>query len=166
MAGKQVYPLKEIIDIKVKRVEDQEKVVKEKREALEKEKEKLAQCEEERDKVKKHYQSKLDQMREEMDHGTTSPKIQQMKAYIKVVQQQVKTEEKKVKDQLDRVDLAEKNLKIAEDELKLKRLEVDKLKTHRQDWEKEVRKELEIIEGREQDELGSITFATHHHRRH
>ncbi|MCE5319281.1 MAG: hypothetical protein LLG04_18195 [Parachlamydia sp.] len=36
---------------------------------------------------------------------------------------------------------------------------MDKLQTHRKDWEKEMRKEEEIIEGREQDELGTIIFS-------
>lgn len=153
-----VYPLREVLEIKIRRVEDQEKVVQEKRELLAKEEEKLRQKEAERDKVLKHYNDKLNQMRTEMDGGTTSPKIQQMKAYIKVVKERLKAEEKKVKDQKDQVQLAEKNLQQALDDLKAKRLEVDKLKSHRVDWEKAMRKELEVIEGREQDELGNTIF--------
>lgn len=159
--AKIVYPLKQVLEVKQKRVEDAEKVVAEKDLALKKEQEKLAQREAERDKVKSHLADKFTQMRQEMDGGTTSPKIQQMKAYIKVVQEKLKAEEKKVKDQQDQVDLAQKNLDLAKEELKRKRQEVDKLVTHRKDWEKEMRKEQEIIEGREQDELGTITYAMH-----
>lgn len=158
MNNNTVYPLKQVLEIKVRRVEDQEKVVKEKKEILAKEQEKLAQREAERDKVLKHYNDKLNQMRKEMDEGTTSPKIQQMRAYIKVVKERLKAEEKKVKDQKDQVALAEKNLQQAQDDLKAKRLEVDKLQSHRVDWEKTMRKELEVIEGREQDELGNTIF--------
>ena len=46
----------------------------------------------------------------------------------------------------------------ARKELDRKRLEVDKLVTHQKDWEKEMRKELEILEEREQDELGGTMF--------
>lgn len=157
-----VYPLKQILEIKKKRVQDQEKVVREKQQLLEKEKQILAQKEAERDKAKNHYQAKLLQMREEMDHGTTSPKIQQMKAYLKVAKERVAAEEKKVKDQQQQVDAAEKNLEVAKNELKRKRLEVDKLTSHREDWTKETRKEMEIIEGREQDELGSLIYTARH----
>jgi hypothetical protein len=155
------YPLKQIIEVKQKRVDDAEKVVKEKQLALDKEKEKLAQREAERDKVKKHQQDKLQQLREATDHETTSPKIQQIKAYLKVVDEKLKIEEKKVKEQQAQVDIATKNLDKAREDLRIKRQEVDKLLTHQKDWEKEKRKELEIIEGREQDELGSIIYMTH-----
>lgn len=158
MNNNTVYPLKQVLEIKIRRVEDQEKVVKEKKEILAKEKEKLAQKEAERDKVLNHHTDKLNQMRTIMDEGTTSPKIQQMKAYIKVVKERLKAEEKKVKDQKDQVNLAEKNLQQAQDDLKAKRLEVDKLQSHRVDWEKTMRRELEVIEGREQDELGNTIF--------
>lgn len=155
---KPVYPLKQIIEVKQKRVEDAEKVVKEKRVALEKEQQKLAEREAERDKVKAHQMDKLKQLRDTMDQGTTSPKIQQMKVYLKVVDEKLKAEEKRVKDQKEQVAIAEKNLEQAKLELQRKRQEVDKLLTHQKDWEKEKRKELEIIEGREQDELGSLIY--------
>lgn len=154
------YPLIQVIQVKQKRVEDQEKVVKDKRQALENEKEKLKQREADRDKAKQHHADKLAQLRHELDTGTTSDKVQQMKAYLKVTQEKVKVEEKKVKEQKDQVDLAEKALAVALNDLKIKRQEVDKLETHKKDWEKEMRKELEIIETREQDELGNTIFAS------
>jgi len=59
------------------------------------------------------------------------------------------------------VTLAEKNLQQARDHLQQKRQEVDKILTHQKDWEKEMRREQEIIEGREQDELGAIIHSIH-----
>lgn len=159
------YPLKQIIEVKQKRVEDAEAVVKEKLMALEKEQQILVQKEAERDKAVNHYKDKLKQMRDELDHGTTSPKIQQMKAYLKVAKERVAAEEKKVSDQKKQVEIAEKNLEIAKDDLRLKRQEVDKLLSHRKDWLKEMRKEQEIIEGREQDELGSTIYTTNSRRK-
>jgi hypothetical protein len=163
--NKVVYPLKQIIEVKQRRVEDAEKVVKEKQLVLIKEQQKLEEREAERDKVKAHKKAKLDQLRETMDQGTTSPKIQQMKVYLKLVDEKLKIEEKKVKDQKEQVVLAEKNLEQAKLDLQRKRQEVDKLLTHRKDWEKEMRKELEIIEGREQDELGSIIHTAQQRKR-
>jgi flagellar biosynthesis chaperone FliJ len=160
MTANLVYPLWQIIEVKQRRVEDAEKVVIEKKLALEKEEKILKEKEAERDKAQNHHDDKLKQLRDELDGGTTSPKVQQMKAYLKVVKERVAQEEKKVKDQKQQVENAEKNLETAKNDLAIKRLEVDKLKTHRSDWIKEMRKEQEIIEGREQDELGSVIFTT------
>lgn len=162
--SKVIYPLKQVIEVKQKRVEDAEKVVKEKKAALEKEQQKLAEREAERDKVKEHKQEKLKQLRDTMDQGTTSPKIQQMKIYLKIVDEKLVVEEKKVKDQKEQVATAERNLEQAKLDLQHKRQEVDKLLTHQKDWEKEKRRELEIIEGREQDELGSVIYTANQRR--
>lgn len=163
--NKAVYPLKQIIEVKQKRVEDAEKVVQEKKLALEKEQQKLAEREKERDKVKEHRLEKLNQLRETLDHASTSPKIQQMKAYLKIVDEKLKVEEKKVKDQKEQVVIAEKNLLQAKEELHRKRQEVDKLLMHKKDWEKEMNKELAIIEEREQNEIGSVIHMVQHHHR-
>ena len=154
-------------DLPSREPEDAEKIVKEKQLALEKEQKILAEKEAERDKAKKHYDDKLKQMRKEMDQeeGTTSPKIQQMKSYLKITKERIAAEEKKVKDQQQQVEIAEKNLEAAKADLKQKRQEVDKLLSHRIDWLKEMRKEQEIIDGREQDELGSIIFTTNSRRK-
>jgi hypothetical protein len=152
------YPLAEVIQIKKRRVEKQEKVVQQKREVLAKEQEKLRQREKERDVVLNHYKEKLQQLRDELDGETTSEKIKPMKVYLKEVQERLKVEEKKVKDQQELVKLAERDLAEAIEELRIKRLEVDKLLTHRVDWLKEAKIELDIQEGREQDEMGQIIF--------
>ncbi len=162
--AQQAYPLKQVMEVKQRRVEEAEKVVKEKREALEKEKQKLAEREADRDKAMKHHNDKLFQLRQMLDEGTTTDKIMQSKAYLKVAKERVKAEEKKVKDQQTQVDLALKNLQAAEDNLRMRRQEVDKLETHRKDWIKEVRKEEEVIEGREQDEIGTIIFSSRQRR--
>jgi multidrug resistance efflux pump len=159
-----IYPLEAIIKVKERRVENQEKVVKEKELALQKEKDKLAQCEAARDKAKEHLQNKLTQLRQELDHSTTTDKVQQMKAYLNVAKDKLAVEEKKVKDQQLQVDNANKALEAAKEELRIKRQEVEKLQIHKKDWLVTARRELEIIEGREQDEVGSITHATHQRR--
>ena len=147
------YPLIQVLEVKNRRVEEQEKIVAAKQQALELEQKKLKEREEARDKVKQHYADKLTQLRHELDHGTTSDKIKQMKVYLKVVQEKLVIEEKKVKDQEEQVEVAKKDLEAAREELRRRRIDVDKLKTHRLDWEKEMRKELQILAGREEDEL-------------
>lgn len=163
--AKAIYPLAQVIDVKKKRVEDAEKVVAEKRKALEDEQEKLKEREKAREEVKEHQLAKLKQMRKEMDEGTTSDKIIQMKVYLKVVDERLKVEDKKVQDQKAQVKTAEQNLENAILELNRKRQEVDKLLTHQKDWLLEMRKEEEIIEGREQDELGSVMYLVNRRKR-
>lgn len=153
------YPLKQVLEVKIRRVEDQEKVVIEKRRLLKEEQEKLEIRKQEREKVKKHHESKLFQLRSEMDHGTTSDKIEQMKNYLKVVKEKLVIEDQKVKEQEEQVDLAEKNLKIALHELAQKRLEVDKLEMHKKDWIKEIRREVELKEENESTEQGSVIYS-------
>ena len=159
------YPLKEVIEVKQRRVDEAEKVVKEKQLALINEEKKLAEREAERNKVKEHKIDKLQQLRDTLDHESQSDKIQQMKVYLKLVEEKLKVEEKKVLDQKGVVKTAEKNLEQAKLDLQRKRQEVDKLLIHQKDWEKEKQKELQLIEGREQDELGSIIHTTQHRKK-
>ena len=152
------YPLEQLAIIKQKRVEEAEKVLKEKRELLAKEEEKfLALCRE-RDAVKEHKEAKLNQLRETLDAGTTSDKIQQMKNYLKEVTDQLKAKEAKVHTQQKQLDLAKEAVEIARKERIKKQQEVEKLKLHREEWEKELAKEEERIQGIETDELGSSMF--------
>lgn len=160
--AKLIYPLKQVLEVKQKRVDDAEKVVKEKLEALEKEKTKLAEKEADRDKVKLHKQAKLQQLRDTLDHDTTSNKIQQMKNYLKVVDEKLYFEEKKVEEQKKQVTIAEENLEKARQELKIKRQEVDKLLMHKKQWEKEAKFEIQKKEEAELDELGSMMHSFKH----
>lgn len=149
------YPLEQLILIKQKKLEEAEKVLREKKEILEEEMKKLHALEKERDEVKEHKNAKLGQLREELDKGTTSDKIQQMKMYLKIVDEQLKQKERKVTDQKKKTDEAEKNVEIARQDHFKKQQDVEKIKLHRKDWEKEQR----VIMGREEekqtDELGS-----------
>jgi flagellar biosynthesis chaperone FliJ len=153
-----VYPLIEVLEVKKRRVEKQEKVVNQKREVLEREQKKLEEVEAARDKVRKHRNDKLQQLRDELDGGTTSDKVEQMKFYLDDVKEKLVIEDKKVEEQKEQVEVAEKDLEAAQEELRRRRVDVDKIKTHRVDWEKGMRKEMQIIEGREEDELGQIIF--------
>ncbi len=156
--AKIIYPLEEVLSVKKRRVEDAERVVAEKEEILRKEQAILKEREEARDKVRNHYIDKMDQLRKTMDEGSTSPKIQQMKYYLKTVDEKLVVEEKKVSDQQEQVELAQKNVDIARADLKQRRLEVDKLQTHKKDWIKEMRREMQIAEDAELDEIGNIIY--------
>ena len=154
MAAK--YPLEQIQEIKQKRLEEAEKILKEKKRLLDVEIEKMKKIEEKRDLVKKHKKDKLAKFFEEFAEGTTSDKIVTHERYLKkVVDEELKAEEKKVLDQGKVVKKAEEEVEKARKERLKKNLDVEKLKLHKGEWTKEAQKEELKIEASETDELGS-----------
>ncbi|MCP5469557.1 MAG: type III secretion T3S chaperone [Chlamydiales bacterium] len=150
------YPLEQVLRVKRDRVEKAEKFVEEKKRALAIEEEKLQKVTAERDAVKQHHDAKLAQLRQALDEGTTSDEVLQMKAYLKVVKEKLAKEEEKVEKQKEQVKAAEKALEAAKEELKKKRMEEEKIKVHREEWEKEMKREEAIQEAKDQDELGQL----------
>ncbi|MCB1180441.1 MAG: type III secretion T3S chaperone [Chlamydiia bacterium] len=159
------YPLEQVLEVKRDRVKRQEKVVIEKKKVFEGELEKLKKVEKERNKVLNHKNEKLAQLRKTLDEGSTSPEIQQMKVYLKVVTENLKVEEEKVKKQKEQVKIAEKNLETAKEELRLKRKETDKLEIHKEEWLKVEKKELARKEGIVQDEVGQTIYESQKRKR-
>ena len=153
------YPLDQLVQIKHKRLEEAEKVLREKKEALAREQEKMAQLEKKRDEVKAHYKAKLTQLREKLDAGTSSTKITQMKQYLKIVVEDLAVEERKVAAQKIVVETAEKHVEEARQELFKKQKDVEKLGIHHKEWKKEMHVIEEQREASEGDEMGS----TMHH---
>lgn len=154
----QRYPLQQLADIKKKRLEEAERILREKKELLEKEEEKLRAVQKERDEVLEHKQEKLTQLREELDKGSTSDKIQQMKQYLKVVDEDLALKERKVQDQQKQVDKAAEEVEKARQNYVQKERDVEKIAMHRKEWGKEVRLEELRQEGITTDELGSAMF--------
>ncbi len=151
------YPLEQLMVIKKNRFDQAVKILEQKKEILEKAYEKLYTLTQERDKVLQHKKDKLAQLRGALDEGTTTDKIQQMKAYMKTVQERLAEREKKVVDQQKQVDLAQKQVDLATDELFQRKKDLEKLEIHKQEWEKEVRYWTEQKEAVEHDEQGSAT---------
>ncbi|MFT5318160.1 MAG: hypothetical protein ACI8RA_001422 [Chlamydiales bacterium] len=159
MTGPLNYPLAQVLDIKKRRVDEAKKVVREKIKLLEREREKLLEAEKQRDKAKDHQQAKLQQLRDYVDTDGLNPeKVLQMKVYLKIVKEKLAAEEQKVLKQKDNVQTAEKNLDEAKEQKRQREYEVDKIKMHREEWEKEARKEIELQEIKEMDELGNLMF--------
>lgn len=152
------YPLEEIAEIKRKRLEEAEKMLREKKEHLKKEEEKLKTCEKKRDEVRKHKYDKLRQYYDELDKGTTSDKMEIHERYLKkVVEEELKAEEKKVLDQKKLVKIAEDEVVKAKNNYLQRNQDVEKLKLHEKEWEKTVLLEEIKREALETDELGSST---------
>jgi flagellar biosynthesis chaperone FliJ len=150
------YPLEQIAIIKQKKLDEAEKVLREKKKALEREQEKLAAVEKERDEVKDHRFAKLTQLREKMDEGAPSDKIQQMRYYLKVVDEKLKAKEVKVKEQQKQVETAKQQVEVARNDLIKKQQDVEKMQTHRKEWEKEMHALAEHKEAMETDEMGAV----------
>lgn len=125
---------------------------------LQKEEDKLTKLEKERNEVKSHREAKLAQLRETLDEGSTTTKIQQMKYYLKVVDEELKGKENKVNEQKKHVDAAQKQVETARQDLLKKQQDVEKLLMHRKEWEKEIRALEQQQEAIETDEMGSGMF--------
>lgn len=149
------YPLEQLQFIKKKKLDEAERVLREKKELLVKEEEKLKAVEKERDRVKKHKEDKLTQLRASLDKGEKSTKITQMKDYLKVVQEDLKKQEVKVRDQKKKVEAAEKEVETARTNYIRKLHDVEKLKEHEITWKREQAAELEHKESIEADEMGT-----------
>lgn len=160
MKKKPKYPLEEVALIKYKRLEEAEKALKQKKEVLENENEKLEKFILKRDEVKKHRQEKIRKHMAELDKGTTSTKIQLHERYIKgVVDEELKVEEKRVGDQKKAVQKAEEDVEKARKDYLQKNLEVEKISMHRKEWAKERLVEADRHEGLETEEVGETGHA-------
>lgn len=159
------YPLEQVLSVKRDRVEKAERVVKEKKRALEVEQEKLKKIEEERDRVLNHHHDKLTQLRQALDEGTTSDEVLQMKAYLKVVKERLAKEEEKVEEQQKQVEIAERNLEEAQSDLQRKRVDEEKLKLHKEQWVKEMKADLAKKEAKEHDEIGQVMYEPHRRKK-
>lgn len=153
------YPLEQLMTIKKNRFDQAVKTLEQKKEILEKAYEKLYVVTQDRDQILTHKRAKLTQLREALDEGTTTDKIQQMKGYLKIVDEKLADKEKKVVEQQKQVDLAQKQVDIATDELFQRKKDLEKLEMHKQEWEKEVRYWAEQKEAVEHDEQGAQTHS-------
>ncbi len=149
------YPLEQLMTIKKNRYDQALKILEEKKAILAIEEKKYKEVQEERDTVLKHKKDKLTQLREKLDEGTTTDKIQQMKNYLKVVDERLAEKEKKVEEQRKKVAAAKTQVQIAKDDLLQKQKDVEKMEIHKKEWEKEVRHWMTKQEEKEHDELGT-----------
>ena len=150
------YPLEQVVIIKQKKLEEAERILREKKKALEREQEKLIAVEKERDEVKEHRFAKLTQLRGKMDEGASTDKLQQMRNYLKIVDEKLKSKEAKVKEQLKHVETAKQQVESARSDLIKKQQDVEKMQTHRKEWEKEMHALAEHKETVETDEMGAV----------
>ncbi len=150
------YPLEEVLDIKKRRFDESVRVLEAKKELLESEEKKLKQLEEKRDEALKHKNDKLTQLREALDTGQGTIKIQEMKRYLETVESKLEEHQKKVDEQKEQVELAQKQVEIAKQDMIQKQKDLEKLRIHKKEWLKEHEKEERRQEEIKHDELGTV----------
>lgn len=150
------YPLDQVTLIKQKKLDEAERLLREKKQLLAKEQEKLLVVERERDEVKRHRMDKLSQLRGQMDEGVSSTKIQQSRAYLKVVDEKLRIKEGRVVEQKKVVRAAEEQVEAARIDLLKKQQDVEKMALHKKEWQKEQKREAGKKESLETDELGAM----------
>ena len=158
--GKTPYPLEQLTLIKKRRLEEAERLLKQKKELLAIEEKKLKDLEGDRDKVKYHKEAKLAQLRLELDtSGSTTTTILQMKSYLKEVDEKLKIRELKLREQQKQVDLATKAVDIARQDMLKKGQSVEKMRLHKDEWLKQQKIYEEQLDALETEELGTMMFS-------
>lgn len=153
------YPLEEVFYIKKRKLDEAEKVLKEKKEILAKEEQKMIPIRKEYEEAKEIRDAKLRQLRETLDQGSTSTKIAQMKQYLKIVDEKLKQKEVKLKEQQKLIDTAKKNVETARLDYIDKQKDVEKIHLHKGEWTKETEKERLHQEAQVEEEIGTAGFA-------
>jgi len=154
------YPLEQLIQIRKNQFDQSVKILEEKKALHAKAVQKLNEFTKERDVVRQHKMEKLTQLRATMDEGSTTTKIQQMKAFLKTVEEKLVEKEKKVKEQQKQVDLALKQVEIATAAMYQAQKDLEKIEIGKVEWEKENQYLIRQKEASEQDEQGSTTHTT------
>lgn len=149
------YPLKQLAEIKQKNLETAEITLRDKKRILEQEQISLTKKEKERDVVKEHRIDKLQQLRDHMDEGAVPHKVEQMKQYLKLVDEKLVVKQQVVVEQKKKVKLAEEEVDKARKELIECQQDVEKMRLHRKEWDREMHLIEEQKEGIEMDEIGS-----------
>ena len=152
------YPLEQVTRIKQRRLEDAEKVLQEKKKVLEQEQEKLKKAHQELEKIQTHKEDKLAQLRHELDTQPNPTKIQQMKVYLKEVDNKVQAQKHKVTEQEKKIDIAEKAVEAARQDMFKKQQAVEKMHLHKKEWSKEEKKIETKKEADLMDEVGTTIF--------
>ncbi|KAG6559439.1 YscO-like protein [Candidatus Rhabdochlamydia oedothoracis] len=149
------YPLKQLAEIKQKNLETAEVNLRDKKRILEQEQTSLTKKEKERDVVKEHRIDKLQQLRDHMDEGAVPHKVEQMKQYLRLVDEKLAVKQQTVVEQKKKVTLAEEEVDKARKELIECQQDVEKMRLHHKEWGREMHLIEEQKEGVEMDEIGS-----------
>lgn len=160
------YPLQQLYEIKLKRLDLARKALKDKEHALEEENKKKKKLENERDEAKQHHAEKLAQIRQGLDEGLPSNKITQMRQYLKITQEEVVVRQRKVDEQQKKVDQAQAAVEEARKEVRKREMDIEKLDLHKIEWKKEVKILEEHAATLLNDEIGTVIHTAKKKKKH
>ena len=152
------YPLIELAEIKKKRLQEAEKLLKSAREERDTQEKKCEALRLEYEKIESHKVDKITQLREILDTGTTTDKIDAMKLYLKSVEVKLLEKNKAYSAQKKVLETAEKKYQDAKEYVFTCHKAVEKFSIHKSDWMKELRKIEAVEAAKTLDELGSIIY--------
>jgi flagellar biosynthesis chaperone FliJ len=153
------YPLIEVIRIKKRRLDEAEKVLRDKKLILEKELEKLNTLQKQFDEAKKVFDNYLFKLREAMDAGEPSQKIDQHKLHLKELKERYLLAQKNVEHQKKVVKTAEEAVEVARADYQLKEKEVEKLHIHKSEWNQAMKLEEQRGEDIKMDDISNATYS-------
>jgi chromosome condensin MukBEF ATPase and DNA-binding subunit MukB len=153
------YPLIEVIRIKKRRLDEAEKVLRDKKLILEKELEKLNTLQKQFDEAKKVFDNYLFKLREAMDAGEPSQKIDQHKLHLKELKERYLLAQKNVENQKKVVKTAEEAVEVARADYQLKEKEVEKLHIHKSEWNQAMKLEEQRGEDIKMDDISNATYS-------
>jgi flagellar biosynthesis chaperone FliJ len=159
MSNEKNYPLVEVIRIKKRRLDEAEKVLREKKQILEKEIEKLSICQKELDEAKKIFDNYLQKLRDAMDSGEPSKKIEQHKIHLKDLKERFLQAQAKLDMQKKAVKKAEEAVELARQDYLQKEKEVEKLHIHKSEWIQAMKLEAQRIEDITMDDISTSSFS-------
>lgn len=153
------YPLIEVIRIKKRRLDEAEKALREKKEILAKEQEKLKACQKELDEAKTKFDTYLQKLRDAMDQGEPSSKIDQHKMHLKDLKDHFLICQKKLDNQKKVVKSAEDAVEVARLDYQQKEKELEKLNIHKAEWMQAMKLEEVRQEEIKMDEISTSAHA-------
>jgi hypothetical protein len=157
---KRKYPLTQIAEIKTRRLEEAEKILKQKRDELDIAEKDLLQKRKDLSATQKLKLEMIEKHFAKISKGTTSDVLKRHDEYMKeVIGVKLSEQKKAVDDQKKVVKEAQKALEAARIDRLKKNQELEKIHIHKKEWTKEMKKEMDLEEADVADELGTSMHA-------
>lgn len=152
------YPLHQLDVIKKKRLDQAERALREKKEEERVAQEKHDKAKSDRDKALEARDNKLNLLREKMDEGAPSAKIETIRVYLKIVDETFQQKHQIYETFAERLRVAQEATEQARQEVIKKQKDQEKMKEHRKQWDKELKVLEEQEEAKLTDDIGTVRF--------
>ena len=153
----QPYPLEEICIVKKERKNRAARVVQEKQKILETCKNQLEEAETQYIKCVEYKNQRLQEQTYLLETGQlTSAYFKQMRSFVDILDQDIMMAYRLVEEHKAKVKNAENDVATAKEKLKMREIEVDKIKEHKKEWVKEEKERVDEIIENNINEIGSL----------